>query len=389
MNLIQFGGALKAIIISLIFISYTYSSETSKKFVVKARDIKIDLGIRVQGAMLFENLKADENSSQNDFYLRRLRFNLGAEITPKTFYKLDIRNDKVSKQDSGDGEFTVGDAFITHKLRNKVSIRLFRAKVDVSRTQTISSSRLLLNDRPYITDFAAGYVSAGRRSNNIQINGFFTQKLHYHFTLGKGVQSGTFEDSLGQEIKKIKSQSFMYGGKIKFTPFGKDKLSENFFGKGKYLTLGLGYFNTSGITYENEAKVEDTVDRSLVNIELSGHYQGISLQAEYFIFNNMIKDFTSVDTEIGTSKGYYIQGEYFTSVENIAPMFRHEHWNKFADNNGYNLSSNIIGANYYFDENSMKVGIFAQQDKLESLIANSLDEDQVADIIKITTQIDF
>ena len=65
----------------------------------------------------------------------------------------------------------------------------------------------------------------------------------------------------------------------------------------------------------------------------------------------------------------------------IAPYFRYEKWNKFEDKSGYELTSSVVGINWYLRGNSTKVGISYQVDDYGVNIGDKQDTS-----LKITTQ---
>ena len=59
---------------------------------------------------------------------------------------MDIRNDRANNEDRGEGDFNVGDAKLTIKKifqQKWLNMALYRAKVDVSRTETVKSAFLI------------------------------------------------------------------------------------------------------------------------------------------------------------------------------------------------------------------------------------------------------
>lgn len=362
----------------------------------KKSDMELKLGFRLQTDMRYTNQKnetTEANETLADSYLRRLRFQFQGKFQENIKFYMDIRNDKVNQEDEGDGEFTVGDAFIHVKgLGGKkwLNLKAFRAKVDVSRTQTVSSSRLIHHDRPYVTDYAAEYVSAGRRATNFQLIGDFDKKIHYQAVFGDGIVSSKFKDAKGTKASSIERQNFMIGGKIKFSPFAgweEKKVKETYFGVGKHFTVGIGHFMTNGIEFNNGG---GEVDHALTNVELSAHYHNWAFQAEYFKFDDMIEDFGAGSLNIGESSGYYMQAEYvFSNFHHIAPVIRYESWDKFEDIDGYVQNSTLVGLSYYMKGNKMKMGLFLQQDELEKNIASSAGASRTDSIVKFTTQFHY
>ena len=149
---------------------------------------------------------------------------------------MDIRNDNINEDDKGEGDFNLGDGYIEVKnifSMNRLNLRAFRAKVHVSRSETVSSSKILIPNRAYIADEAAQFVSHNRRASNIQLLGNHN-KFSYHVVLGDGIHKSKFYDAKGQRSEI--DRRAMYGGKIRVNPFSnwKMKKTETYFAEGKH-----------------------------------------------------------------------------------------------------------------------------------------------------------
>ena len=113
----------------------------------KDGELQLKLGTRLQ-TITSHSMRNDtvtgETETFQDFSLRRTRFQVQADYKEGIKFYMDVRNDKVNKGDSGEGDFNVGDAYIQVKniFNTKgLHFKAFRAKVDVSRAETISSSK--------------------------------------------------------------------------------------------------------------------------------------------------------------------------------------------------------------------------------------------------------
>ncbi len=353
-------------------------------------DMWIKLGIRLQGT--FENYQHnyEANSMTDtdvwDAYLRRTRFEVAAGFSNSVSFTMDVRNDKANYQDKGEQTFNVGDAYVKISKPFGTSLanfKLYRGKIDVSRTETVKSAYVLHYDRPHVADEAAQYISHNRRGTNAQIYGDWKKKIHYQIASGDGVYSGKFQDASGHSFAgKMTQEDFFYGGKIILSPFDgweETKRTETYFGKGKHFEIGAAYWNSPNIHY-NDGVVTQTIDHELINLEMSAHYKGAFVQAEWFQFDGVVKSWTSPET--GTSNGWYATGEYvFESLGYIAPFIRYESWDKWEDESGYQLTSKIGGINWYLRGNSTKVGLVAQQDEYGKALGDYTDTRY-----KLTTQ---
>lgn len=336
------------------------------------------LGTRLQTVTAYDfgkDIQTDETVDYQDFYVRRARFQVEVRYQEGIKFYMDVRNDNVNKGDKGEGDFNLGDAYI--EVPNVFQIeglnfRAFRAKVNVSRIETISSSELLFVDRPAIADAAAQFVSHNRRASNVQLLGNFD---HWYFQIvaGDGVQSGAFEDATGDDLSNggIDSQNFMVGGKLVLSPipgWEDDDPTSTYLGRGQHFSFGGGIFHTGDIEYQSSGNPaqDGEVSRTLVNGELSFHYQNLSMISEYFQFQGVVEDLEGATQRIGSSDGYYIQGEYvFPNWSYIAPFLRYERWDRFNQADDYGLTSKVAGVNWYLKGNKIRVGLYYQYDEFE------------------------
>jgi len=49
----------------------------------------------------------------------------------------------------------------------------------------------------------------------------------------------------------------------------------------------------------------------------------------------------------------------------FAPFIRYEKWNKFKQEDNFNLISQVLGVNWYLKGNKIRVGLFFQHDKYD------------------------
>jgi len=355
-------------------------------------DMWIKLGVRIQGT--FENYKRDYSSTQEalgnadtnnwDAYLRRTRLEVAAGFTKHISYVMDIRDDKVNYQDKGEQTFNVGDAYLQIKKpfgTSLVNYKLYRGKIDVSRTETVKSAYVLHYDRPHVADEAAQYITHNRRGTNAKMYGDWKKKVHYEVAFGDGVYSGSTVDASGTKFNQedFSQESFFYGGKVVLSPFSgweETKRTETYFAQGKHFEIGAAYWKSPNITYVNTASgLANKIDHELINLEMSAHYYGAFIQAEYFEFDGVVKQWGLNET--GKSNGWYATGEYvIEQLGYIAPFVRYEKWDKYEDalpGQDYELESKIAGINWYLRGNTTKVGLVYQKDTLGENIGGYTD----------------
>jgi len=372
-----------------IFASEFPMGDASKSWGVKVENndeqFKLKLGTRLQG-IAKQVVITNDNTREGyaDFYIRRMRLMIEIKYTEGWKFYADIRNDDIGKNDKGEQDFNTGDAFLEKKVNDKLKVRLFRAKVDVSRSETVSSARILFLNRAYIADHAAQYVSHNRRAANAQILGRVWDKVDYQLVIGDGVYSKKFYDTQDNTPDKILLQNAMIGGKLRISPFSdkkETKLREAYFGKDQVISFALGAFNTSNIRIQNGTD-EYTTSRTLYNFEFTYHDGPFTLLTEAFKFDGEFYDFSASD-RIGSSSGYVIQGEYH--LENhYAPFIRFESWNRFDQEDDTTKIGKVIGVNRYLKGEKFRYGIFYSHDDLEENIG-----DQVEETFQITMMMNY
>jgi len=364
-------------------------------------DMWLKAGVRIQGT--FENVDTTKynddgsvksNSNVSDAYLRRVRFEVAAGFNKWTSFVMDVRNDKANIADKGEQTFNVGDAYVKIKKpfnTSLVNFKLYRAKIDISRTETVKSARVIAYDRPKVADEAAQYITHNRRGTNIQAYGNWNKKVHYQVATGDGVYSGKMKDAAGDTLSKennnegLTQNSFFYGGKVVLSPFDgweETKRTETYFAKGKHFEIGAAYWASENINY-NDGVVSQKIDHTLTNLEMSAHYKGLFVQAEYFEFDGVVKQWGSAET--GKSNGWYATSEYVIEDLNfLAPFVRYESWDKFEGADGYDYTAATAGVNWYLKGNSIKAGLVYQTEKYG---VNTGNKD--VDTLRLTSQFFF
>jgi hypothetical protein len=221
---------------------------------IKAKDNKdmyMKFGVRLQST--FENRLKDyanpatATAETNDAYMRRVRLEVEAGFDKHTSFVMDMRNDNANSEDKGEQTFNVGDAYLNISKpfnTSLVNFKLYRGKIDVSRSETAKSAHNVHYDRPHVADEAAQFITHNRRGTNAQMYGDWEKKVHYQVAFGDGVYSGAMKDAdgsvlnavavTGTTLGTVKSQNFFYGGKIKLSPFDgwEETQTETYMGQG-------------------------------------------------------------------------------------------------------------------------------------------------------------
>lgn len=366
------------------------------KFVPEdASDMWFKAGVRIQGTL--ESASEGDGVKIQDAYLRRVRLEVAAGFGKHTSFVMDIRNDKSNYGiENTEGDFNVGDAYLKIKKpfdTSLVNFKLYRAKIDVSRTETVKSARVISYDRPFVADYAAQYISFNRRGANVQMYGDWNKKIHYQIAMGAASSPDKALDAAGIKGSKVgidlEKQSFFYGGKVVLSPFDgweETLKTETYMGVGKHFSIGASYWvvpEMIGTATTDAGTANFDLKRKLLNLEVSGHYGGFFAQAEYFKFDDMVKSWNvNGNVETGTSDGWYATAEYVMPEFNyIAPFVRYESWDRWNDEEGYEVTSATAGINWYLRGNTTKVGFAYQKNEYGESTGN-----RTEDIFRITSQ---
>ncbi len=370
------------------------------------KDMWLKAGVRIQGT--FENVNTDYNGNKtntnlSDAYLRRVRFEVAAGFGHGVSFTMDVRNDKSNYGiENDEGTFNVGDAYVKIKKpfdTSLVNFKLYRAKIDVSRTETVKSARVIAYDRPYIADIAAQYISFNRRGTNVQMYGDWDKKIHYQIATGAATSPNKIYDAAGDKASsdaiELSKQSYFFGGKVVLSPFdGWEETSrtETYFGQGKHFEVGASYWSVPQLAGTIGNGSDFDVNRDLINLEVSAHYKGLFVQAEYFDFSNVVKDWnpTTGGLETSDSTGWYVTSEYVIAEWGfVAPFVRYETQDRYEALADATVTSALGGINWYLKGNTIKAGIVYQQDHFGVDATSNGGQAKDVQKIKVTSQFFF
>jgi len=328
-----------------------------------------------------ENVQVDfadpsvADTDLTDAYLRRARLEVGAGFGEHTSFYMDLRSDRVNQGFRGEGDFNIGDAYVKISKpfdTSLVNFKLYRAKIDVARTETVKSAYVIAYDRPLVADAAAQFISLNRRAANVQMYGDWKKKIHYQIATGDAVGTNALRDLTGVDNFTVTDQSLFYGGKIILSPFNgweELKKTETYMGQGKHFSVGAAYWTVpriKGTTADESPSNGEAFDlnHELINIEASAHYKGFFIQSEFFKFKDVVEDWNAPVLNVGESDGWYITSEYvMTNFHYIAPFARYETWDRFEGTDGTDQEAVLVGANWYLRGNTTKVGLVYEKVK--------------------------
>lgn len=333
------------------------------------------------GGRLQALLTSKSSEESQDYGLRRVRFNILYKPKKDYVINFDIRNDEANLNDKGERKFLIGDAYLevsTPQYKYIDNFRFFRAKVDVSYTQTSSSKNLFNPQRAQVAEFASDFIVQNRRAANAQINGH-VGKLNYHAVIADGVHSQDFREPInnGNELDSIAYQKLTYGAKLRYYFRGdakKNPIQDTYYGTGDVISLGVGHFRNDSITFELSNGSQVSHARDLTNVELSVAQGAWRFLSEYFLFNGSVIDFSqSAKKDIfGRSSGYYAQTEYV--FNKWAPFISLEYFDQWDEKDHYAQVSKVFGVNYYENFEAQRYGIAYRKDSFENNIGDRIEE---------------
>jgi hypothetical protein len=354
---------LQTCILLFIVLFYTpqaYAQEYGWGTTIENETKKVKIGGRLQAILV-----QDSETEAQDFYLRRTRLNLEYKPWAGHTFVYDIRNDGANSGDDGEKTFNIGDAYWKIDLNKNTinNIKLFRAKVDVSYSQTSSSKNLFNPQRAEVSEHASDFVVHNRRAVNAQINGNI-ENLAYQIVISDGVNSENLSALSGDKISEVNYQKLTYGSKIRYFFIGdakKNKAQDTFYGLYDTFSLGLGFFANDKINVDNSNNStglqEFSFNRKLTNLDLSYSYKNFRLLAEYFEFSGDLIDLEALNKEdiVGESSGYYTQLEYVFGK--WAPYIIYENFDKNKDADSAIQTITTVGINFYQRLEATRFGI--------------------------------
>ncbi len=321
---------------------------------LKEKDLTFRIGTRLQGIAEYNSYSKNDSL---DFYARRMRLQVLSTIYKDWKIYFDIRNDNSNKEFDGEGKFKLGDGYLQIPLSSQSNLKLFRSKVDLSYSQTVSSSNLIHLTRSQISGTASNFVSQSRRATNIQYN-LKNKNINFQAVLGDGISDKNLKDSKGNSSSDIMSQGPMIGSKVRYFFLGdaRKKIKETNHSKEKSISLGAGYFSLLNLKFKNSSNQIIKSDRGLFNLELVFHLNNLTFINEFFLFNGLFKDFTIDKSH--RAHGFYSIVNYqignfsiFSRYERTESKINHKH-------DGY-----LLGFNYYIKKNKIRIGLAGSLDE--------------------------
>lgn len=370
------------VLLALFFISDVFAQKPQAGWgvTIKEGDRLLKIGGRLQG--IAQNRPSSEDQN---LYLRRVRVNLDYAPWQGNRFSFDLRNDNSNKKHQGDGQFEIGDAYWEIKSSSEYikHFRLFRAKVDVSYSQTSSSKNLFSPDRALPSEVASSFIVSGRRAPNAQINGAFG-RTYYQLAISEGISDEDIEPINGsREVSEVLSQSLVLGGKLRYYLIGdpnKNIVQDTFYGRYDAFSIGLGHFSLDHARLGLDNGDEMTLSRKLTNLEISYSQGPFRFLAEAFLMEGIIGDIDNKTVSHG--EGSYGQFEYI--ISKFAPYIGHEKMDYWTARDGHEVSGSYIGLNYYENMEAMRFGFRAKESRFEENVG-----DKTESIYQIYAMLNF
>lgn len=309
-------------------------------------------------------------ATQSDLYIRRARLEIGGNLTKALTYGFVLEADKSDQKSTSGATTKLHYAYFNYKFDDAFSVRVGKEKLPYSRVSLTSSSKQLLVERPLSTEAAKKFFG-NYYQTNVMLHGKLADGMfNYYADVADGVNGGANTRGGPALI-----------GRIELSPpgFVEKGKSDAHLGKGQHMTLGLSYGSQQGA-----GSATGTADYTLQGLDLSGHWQGLTAQAEYIEMKT-----ESSTGSVTKPKGWYVQAGYFIPGINLEPAFRYENYDH--DSNKANQTQKIttLGANYYLKGHSMKVGLNWVHHKFDTPALAKTTNDTSANVVQLQTQFYF
>ncbi len=362
--------------------------EESKGVTVKAAE-NTDLNIRIRLQPRFDAgdlIKSDEATptsyeSETDFYLRRIRLELGGHIAKNLTYNLTFEGDKNSKAPGkSSNAVKILYAYGDYKFADPLSVRFGKTKLPYSRVSLTSSSNQLLIERPFSTEDAKNLFDDYYQAHLLLHGKLAEGTIAYSLAGGDGWESGATVSS-----NTVHKSGLLYVARLELSPPGwvEKSKSDAHLGKGKHLTLGANWAAQGGIEYAGNAFEED---RTLWGLDLSGHWQGLTAQVEY---NAWKEDFSDPSKANKEPRGWYAQVGYFLPDLNVEPAVRYEIYEQDSNKADTEQKTLTAGINWYLKGHNVKFSANYVMTEFEKNAKGFLANDDKQNVFQIQGQLYF
>jgi phosphate-selective porin len=331
--------------------------EESKGVTVKAAEntdltVRVRLQPRLDVGDIIKSKDGKSYDADQDMYLRRIRLELEGNLYKNLKYSLVLDGDRANQIGKAN-TFSTQYAYLDYKFDDEFNMRFGKAKLPISRIALTSSSKQLIVERPVSVEDAKKLFGDYYQPNLLFHGKISDGALAYQFAIADGVENGTVLYSSGLDNTVHKGNP-LYIGRIEMSPPGwiEKSKSDAHLGKGQHITLGANIAVQNKIEYQGATNTYDE-DRTLWSADISGHFMGLTAQAEYIAWKI---DSSSPSRGTVEPKGWYAQAGYFIPGINIEPTVRYEIYEQDSKKDDTRQKVATGGLNWYLKGHSMKIG---------------------------------
>lgn len=362
--------------------------EESKGTTIKVTDkadmtLRVRLQPRLDFGDLIENSAGTSYDRESDLYFRRVRLYVKGHLIENLQYNLTLDADKWDKTGNANS-VDLYYAYLRYHYSDNLNVEIGKHKLPYSRISLTSSSKQLLIERPSSTE-AAKKLFGDYHQMMIMADGkiskFKEGELKYYVAFGDGIVTG---DTVAPG-RTAQSAGPLLIGRVEFSPKGyiEKTRSDAHLGKGKHLTVAFNYAFQNSIDFDENSYSQD---RRLFGLDLSFHYEELTLQAEY---NSMKEDSNEPGIPDVEPKGWYAQAGYFIAGLDIEPVVRYEIFDQDSKINASKEEITTVGLNWYPKGHTLKLGANWTHSEFETNADGWLTNDDSTNTLQIQGQLYF
>ena len=367
--------------------AYMLGEETKGVTIKVAEDVDMNVRVRLQPRLDFgdivENAANTSYESESDLYFRRVRLELKGHLIENLQYNLTLDADKWDKTGNADS-VDLYYAYLRYHYADFLNVEFGKHKLPYSRVSLTSSSKQLLIERPASTetakklfgDYGQTMITADGKTNK-----FKEVEIKYYVAFADGIASG---DSVAP-ARTAQSTGALLIGRVEISPKGytEESKSDAHLGKGKHLTVALNYALQNSIEFNQNSFSQD---RRLWGLDISAHYEELTLQFEY---NSMKEESNEPGISDVEPKGWYAQAGYFIPGYDIEPVVRYEIFDQDSKINASKEEITTFGLNWYPKGHSLKLGANWTHSEFETNADGWLANDDSTNTLQIQGQLYF
>lgn len=367
--------------------AYMLGEETKGVTIKVTEDVDMNVRVRLQPRLdfgdLVENSAGTSYDSESDLYFRRVRLYVKGHLIENLQYNLTLDADKWGKTGNADS-VDLYYAYLRYHYADYLNVEFGKHKLPYSRISLTSSSKQLLIERPASTEEAKNLFGAYGQFMVMAdglVNKFKEGEIKYFLAFADGIVAG---DTVAAG-RTAQSAGPLLIGRVEFSPKGyiEKSKSDAHLGKGKHLTVAFNYAFQNSIEFDENVYSQD---RRLFGLDISFHYEELTLQAEY---NSMKEDSNEPGLADVEPRGWYAQAGYFIPGYDIEPVVRYEIFDQDSNVNASKEEITTVGLNWYPKGHTLKVGANWTHSEFETNADGWLANDDSLNILQIQGQLYF